>query len=67
MLAEATSAGHYESPQHGAFPRIKILTIHGLLDGSERPHWPDLSFGEQNFKKAKVAGNDTKQKRLFEE
>ncbi len=67
MVTEAASAGHYESPHHGAFPRIQILTIQGLLDGTERPHWPDLSFGEQNFKKAKAAGKNTKQKGLFEE
>ena len=67
MLTEAASAGHYESPHHGAFPRIQILTIQGLLDGSERPHWPDLSFGEQNFKKAKREGKSNKQKGLFEE
>ena len=45
----------------------KFLTIQGLLDGTERPHWPDLSFGEQNFKKAKAAGKNTRQKGLFEE
>ena len=67
MTTEAASAGHYESPHHGAFPRIQILTIQGLLDGTERPHWPDLSFGEQNFKKAKAAGKNAKQKGLFEE
>ena len=67
MTTEAASAGHYESPHHGAFPRIQMLTIQGLLDGTERPHWPDLSFGEQNFKKAKAAGKNTKQTGLFEE
>ena len=67
MITEAASAGHYESPHHGAFPRIQILTIQGLLDGTERPHWPDLSFGEQNFKKAKSEGKNSKQKGLFEE
>jgi len=67
MVTEAASAGHYESPHHGAFPKIQILTIAGLLDGTERPHWPDLSFGEQNFKKAKAAGKSSKQKGLFEE
>ena len=67
MTTEAASAGHYESPHHGAFARIQILSIQGLLDGTERPHWPDLSFGEQNFKKAKAAGKNTKQKGLFEE
>lgn len=58
---------HYESPHQGAFPKIQILTIAGLLDGTERPHWPDLSFGEQNFKKSKAAGKNSKQKGLFEE
>ena len=67
MVTEAASAGHYESPHHGAFPRIQILTIQGLLDGTERPHWPDLSFGEQNFKKAKSDSKGGKQKGLFEE
>ncbi|MCY7387124.1 MAG: restriction endonuclease [Burkholderiales bacterium] len=69
MLTEAASAGHYESPHHGAFPKIQILTISGLLDGTERPRWPDLSFGEQNFKKAKAKaeGKGGKQKGLFEE
>jgi DNA modification methylase len=66
MLTEAASAGHYESPHHGAFPRIQILTIQGLLDGTERPRWPDLSYGEQTFKKAKTTGKAVKQKGLFE-
>ena len=67
MVTEAASAGHYESPHHGAFPRIQILSISGLLDGTERPRWPDLSYGEQNFKKAKNEGKVAKQKGLFEE
>ncbi len=67
MITEAASAGHYESPHHGAFPRIQILTISGLLDGTERPRWPDLSYGEQNFKKAKNEGKVARQKGLFEE
>lgn len=67
MITEAASASHYESPHHGAFARTQILSIQGLVDGSERPHWPDLFFGEQNFKKAKVAGKNAEQKGLFEE
>ncbi|MEQ1516512.1 MAG: DNA methyltransferase [Usitatibacteraceae bacterium] len=67
MSTAAASAGHYESPHHGAFPRIQILSIQGLLDGTERPQWPDLSAGGQNFKKAKTAAKNTKQKGLFEE
>jgi site-specific DNA-methyltransferase (adenine-specific) len=67
MVTEATSAGHYESPLHGAFPRIQILTIEGLLNGTERAKWPDLSGGAQNFKKAKAAVKKGKQKDLFGE
>lgn len=52
MAKEATSSGHYESPHHGAFPRIQILTIEGLLNGKERPLWPDMSYGGATFKKA---------------
>ncbi len=67
MLTEAASAGHYESPLHGAFPKIQILTIAGLLDGTQRPHWPDLAAGGQNFKKAKAEARRGKQKDLFGE
>jgi adenine specific DNA methylase Mod len=67
MLTEAASAGHFESPHHGGFARIQILTIAGLLDGTQRPHWPDLASGGQNFKKAKAEAKDGKQKDLFGE
>jgi site-specific DNA-methyltransferase (adenine-specific) len=67
MLTEAASAGHYESPHHGGFARIQILTIAGLLDGNQRPHWPDLASGGQNFKKAKAEVKGGKQKDLFGE
>ena len=54
MIAEAATAGHYESPLHGAFPRIQILTIEGLLHGNERARYPDLSMGAQTIKPAKT-------------
>jgi len=66
MQTEAASAGHYESPHHGGFQRIQILTIAGILDGSEQARWPDMSYGDQNFKKAKVEKKTGKQKGLFE-
>ncbi len=53
MVKEAAAAGHFESPHHGAFPKIQILTIERLLSGKERPQFPDMSRGEQTFKKAK--------------
>ena len=33
-------------------PKIQILTIEGLLDGRERPRYPDLMFGGLMFNKA---------------
>ena len=66
MLTEAASAGHYESPHHGPFPKIQILTVEGLLSGAERARWPDLSQGGQTFKAAKTEGKKGKQTGLFE-
>lgn len=54
MQREALAAGFYESPHHGAFPKIQILTIEGLLAGTERAVYPDLARGSLSFKKAKV-------------
>lgn len=51
MQTEAVAAGFYSSPHFGDFPKIQILTIEGLLSGSERPRYPDMSGG-QTFKKA---------------
>ncbi len=65
MATEATSSGHYESPHHGPFPKIQILTIEGLLDGTERPLWPDLSYGGATFKKAKAHEAEGDQPKLF--
>ena len=53
MVKEAAAAGHYESPHHGAFAKIQILTIEDLLSNKARPHFPDMSRGAQTFKKAK--------------
>lgn len=65
MVTEATSSGHYESPHHGAFPKIQILTIEELLGGT-RPKWPDLSMGQQTFKEAKKADKKKDQGALFD-
>lgn len=50
MRREAAAAGFYESPLHGKFERIQILTIDDLFDG-KRPHipWVDPSV----FRKAR--------------
>lgn len=68
MISEAAAAGHYDSPLHGSFPKIQILTVEGLLNGNERPQLPDLSRGAQTFKKAKAEKKNKKsdQTGLFE-
>ena len=55
MTTEAIKEGFYKSPATDAeFPRIQILTIAGLLNGTERARYPDLAQGGHTFKKAKV-------------
>lgn len=55
MTVEAVKEGFYASPATDAqFPRIQILTIAGLLDGSERARYPDLAQGGHTFKKARL-------------
>lgn len=39
MRREAFAAGFYESPLHGKFERLQILTVEDLFDG-KRPHLP---------------------------
>ena len=53
MLAEAAKAGLYASPNGQKYPRLQILTIAGLLDGSARAKHPDYE-PDLNFKKAKA-------------
>lgn len=52
MLADAASAGLYESANGRKFPRVQLLTIEGLLDKSQRAEHPDYE-PDLNFKKAK--------------
>ena len=65
MVTEAASAGFYESPHLGAFPKIQILTIEGLLSGAETPTYPDLSRGALSFKRAKQEKQIGEQQPLF--
>ncbi len=54
MREEAVKTGFYESPITGAaFPKLQILTIAGLMEGTARAQYPDLSGGGVTFKKAK--------------
>ncbi|HNT74427.1 MAG TPA: DNA methyltransferase [Anaerolineae bacterium] len=65
MLTEAAGAGFYTSPHHGNFPRLQILTIEGLLAGTEAPKYVDLSQGGLSFKKAKQEKPVGEQPELF--
>ncbi|NLS80015.1 MAG: site-specific DNA-methyltransferase [Chloroflexi bacterium] len=66
MELEALSGGFYESPMHGAFRKIQILTIAGLLAETQAPRYPDLSRGALSFRKAPVEQGQAEQKRLVE-
>ncbi len=66
MMTEAIKEGFYTSPDTGkAFPKVQILTIEGLLNGTERALYPDLSQGATTFKKAKREEQTAKQSGLF--
>lgn len=66
MLIEAVKEGFYQSPLTQAqFPRIQILTIEALLNGTERARYPDLAQGGHTFKKAKRDQGSAQQKGLF--
>ncbi|CAG0959015.1 partial Modification methylase DpnIIB, partial [Gammaproteobacteria bacterium] len=54
MKIEAVSAGHYHSAHFGDFDKIQILTIEGLLNGTEYPQYPNRLSGNVGFKKARV-------------
>jgi DNA modification methylase len=64
MKEEAVKAGYYESPIGANFPKVQILTIKGLLEGTERAKYPDLMQGGLTFKKATI-DTKTTQETLF--
>jgi adenine specific DNA methylase Mod len=53
MIADAASAGFYESASGKKYPRVQLLTIEGLLAGTHRAEHPDHQ-PDLNFKKAKA-------------
>lgn len=66
MSIEAVKEGYYTSPVTGAsYPKVQILTISGLLNGTERALYPDLSQGSTTFKKAKIEEKEQVQKKMF--
>lgn len=66
MITEAVSAGFYKAGDGKSYPRVQILTIEGLLNGTERPEYFDTGeHGNLNFKKAeRDAGPDLNQRLL---
>lgn len=68
MKEEAAGAGLYESPLGDSFPKIQIITIEHLLDGSGYPRFPfDLSKGTHTFKKAPIAQRKVEQETMFDD
>jgi DNA modification methylase len=66
MLSEALQEGYYTSPvTGGAFPKLQILPIEDLLNGSKRALYPDLSQGAITFKKTTAEQKEVKQEKLF--
>jgi DNA modification methylase len=65
MQEAAVGAGYYESEAtQRAFPRVQLLTIEGLLAGTEAARYPDLMRGGLNFKRAQVEVKPTTQTSL---
>ena len=63
MIADAASAGFYESATGKKYPRVQLLTIEGLLSGKQRTEHPDHQ-PDLNFKRAKQE-TQGKQKQLI--
>jgi Restriction endonuclease len=53
MVKGAASVGFYESPNGKKYPRVKLLTIEGLLNKTKRVEHPDYE-PDLNFKKAQA-------------
>jgi site-specific DNA-methyltransferase (adenine-specific) len=66
MQKVAATAGYYTAPNGAKFPKIQILSVKGLLDGTERPRYPSLDLGAVTFAKAQVEQGEDKQADLFE-
>lgn len=68
MQTEATSAGFYTSVQMGkTYPKIQVLTIEGLLNGTQQAKHPDLSMGKQTFKQAPKENKKVDQPSLLDD
>jgi DNA modification methylase len=66
MLTEAIKEGYYTNSVTGkAFAKIQILSIEGLLMGTEQAMFPDLARGATTFKKAKREEQSSVQGAMF--
>jgi hypothetical protein len=65
MTKVAATAGFYTAPNGSNFPKIQILSIKGLMDGTERPRYPSLDLGAVTFQRAQVEQGTDKQQDLF--
>jgi hypothetical protein len=61
MKTEAVKTGFYESPHHGKFPKIQILTIKELFAGGR----PKIPFIDPTAFKAAPKEDTTKQGNLL--
>lgn len=65
MKTEAIKTGYYDSPIGKSYPKIQILTLEGLLNGTEQALYPNLDRGGLTFKKAKLEKKEKIQENLF--
>lgn len=65
MRQEAVKAGYFTSANGSSFPKLQIVTIKGLLNGLERPRYPDLSSGGHRFQA--TTERAARQRKLFEQ
>jgi len=66
MSKESVAFGFYDEPRFGAeYPKLQILTIEGLMSGTERPRYPDLSLGRSTFKRAQIEDVNGEQGKLL--
>jgi len=75
MSKESVAFGFYHTPSPfqgegrggvGAeYPKLQILTIEGLMSGTERPRYPDLTLGRSTFKRAQIEDVSGEQGKLL--
>ena len=66
MRTEAVARGLYTCPHNGIqYPKIQILTVKGLLEGTEKPAYTDLQSGDLTLKRAVRTKITTPQHKLL--